>query len=168
MTATVNKTLAPTAFNLGLVQAVIPLNDECINAIPVLFGFNGPFDITGATTSPPFACVRPGPNIWFTYQPAVTKRTIFSTCRQTTFDTVIDVFSGTCTNLTLVACIDDGICGLDAVLDVNLTAGSYFLRVGKYLIPWKLCKVGELLICPVFFFASWIWRQRWYIQHVGC
>lgn len=60
----------------------------------------------------------------------------FQTCSaSTTFDTVLEVFSGVCSSLTSRGCNDDGpaACGLASTLTVNLTQGiTYRIRVGGF------------------------------------
>ncbi|MCA8952888.1 MAG: hypothetical protein KDE27_25485 [Planctomycetes bacterium] len=86
------------------------LNDECACAYPVVDGANGPYDSTGSTRSnPSWPCgfvSTSGGDIWFTYTAVACGDLTIDTIG-TTFDTVLQAFSGTCGSLTSVACNDD-------------------------------------------------------------
>ena len=117
----------------GGTGGVVP-NDECASAIAVVDGINGPQSNVGATTSSTFACsASAGRDVWFRYVATCSGGTTFDTCSATrTFDTVIEVLSGTCGSLTSLGCNDDG-CSLGSSLSVTLVAGTtYFVRVGGY------------------------------------
>lgn len=109
-------------------------NDNCAGATPVTIGVNGPFSTVGATTSPPFwPCAAGGNDIWFSYAARFTGVHTFSTCSAArTYDTAIEVFSGSCGALVSLACNDD-VCGLGAEVQPTLTANNtYYIRVGGY------------------------------------
>lgn len=113
-------------------------NDECVTAIVLTTGLNGPFTNTTATlSSPAFNCGSAmGKDVWFNYTASFTAPHTFSTCSAAlTFDTVLEVFNGTCGSLTRLGCNDDGpgACALGSSLTVNLTNGqTYRVRVGGY------------------------------------
>ena len=107
-------------------------NDLCANAIPLVNGINGPFTNTGALTSTPaFSCIAATKDVWFTYQTAAPGTLTVQTCGQATWDTVVQVLSGSCASLTSVACNDDS-CSLQSNLSVAITPGTYYIRVGGY------------------------------------
>ena len=113
-------------------------NDECVTAIALSTGVNGPFSNASATLSTPaFNCGSSvGKDLWFNYTAGFTAPHTFRTCSAAlTLDTVLEVFSGGCGALTRLGCNDDGpgSCALGSSLTVNLTGGQvYRIRVGGY------------------------------------
>jgi hypothetical protein len=133
-----------TAVTLGALQTAItalstgsstpPANDACANATVLARGNNGPFSSLFATAGSPFACVPSGTNdVWFTYAATATGLHTFATCSATrNFDTVLEVFSGTCAALSSLACNDDS-CTVGSSVTVTLTAGqTYRIHVGGF------------------------------------
>lgn len=109
-------------------------DDNCTGATAINLGTNGPFSNVGYTTSPPnWPCAPSGNDRWFSFTASVSGPHTIQTCSSTrTVDTVIEVFSGSCTALSSIACNDDS-CGLGSSVQVNLTSGStYLIRVGGY------------------------------------
>ncbi|MBM4061765.1 MAG: hypothetical protein FJ265_11825 [Planctomycetes bacterium] len=111
-------------------------NDECLTALPAVDGVNGPYSNSGANnSSPAWACggASPGRDIWFRYVASCTGITMFDTCSATrTFDSVLELFAGSCGNLTSIGCNDDT-CGNGSAVAAPLTAGNtYHVRVGGY------------------------------------
>lgn len=96
-----------------------PVNDECSGAIQISDGTTN-VNNTGATTStgvPGAECIFGGPgqfrrDIWFRYAASCTGNVTVSTCNTTgsVTDTVLQILSGECGNLTEVLCNDDGFC----------------------------------------------------------
>nr|MCU0867900.1 hypothetical protein [Planctomycetota bacterium] len=111
-----------------------PTADECSGAITLANGLNGPFDNTTATTSAPAWPCGPGSkDLWFSYTASAAGSLTVSTCGQAAFDTVVEVFSGSCGALTSLGCNDDSpTCNLQSSLTVPVTAGSYRIRVGGF------------------------------------
>jgi hypothetical protein len=121
---------------------VPPQNDDCGTALPITNGLTE-FSTNGASTSPPpldpicdegfgLSFVN---DIWYSYVANCDGITTFSTCGFVDFDTRLAVYSGSCDNLAIVGCNDDGLgCpGLSSRLEVELTAGqTYFLRIGGF------------------------------------
>ncbi|MBK8096108.1 MAG: hypothetical protein IPK26_03325 [Planctomycetes bacterium] len=108
-------------------------NEECTTAIPVNLGPNGPFSNVGASTSAPgWPCGAGAEDVWFSYAATCSGPHTFDTCTNTTYDSTLEVFDGTCAALVSLGCNDD-FCGLQSTLQVTLTAGStYFIRVGGF------------------------------------
>jgi hypothetical protein len=107
-------------------------NDDCANAITLVNGLNGPYSNTGATTSSPtWPCTTAANDVWFKFVAVGSGTLLVETCNQATWDTAIQVFSGSCASLTSIGCNDDG-CGLRSTLSLGVTAGTYYVRVGGY------------------------------------
>ncbi len=134
---------------------VLPVNDECANAMVVT---NGSFTISNvdATTSlgiPGAACTFGGPqlfkkDVWLKYTATCTGPINMNLCSTTgaATDTVISVLSGSCGDLTEVACDDDS-CGSasdfhSAVEFMGLAGTQYFVRVGS----WNNSPTGSMLL----------------------
>jgi hypothetical protein len=100
----------------------------------LLNGLNGPFNSFGATPSAPaFSCIPAGSDHWFRCIATCSGVLTVDTCTSTrTFDTVLEVFSGTCGALNLLGCNDDS-CGLGSRVSVPVTPlGLYYIRVGAF------------------------------------
>jgi hypothetical protein len=140
-----------TLLSLAGVQAAISTvcsggpglpNNECSGAVAVVNGTNGPFSSSGATSSAPtWPCIAApntgGADVWYRYTAPCTAMVTIDTCTAVrNFDTVLQVFSGTCAGLTSIACNDDLVgCGngLGSSVTVNVTgAVTYYIRVGGY------------------------------------
>lgn len=122
---------------LGTVSSLVaqaPTNDECSGAIALAIGNNGPFDATGATTSvPALSCSASGAeDVWHAFTAVCTGQVSFETCGAA-FDTVIELYDGSCGALNSLACNDDapGACAPASSVRFRLTQGvTYYLRVG--------------------------------------
>jgi hypothetical protein len=109
-----------------------PANDDCATAIPLVNGQNGPFTTVGAlTSSPGWPCALGGRDLWYSYAVTGSGTLTVTTCGLATWDTALQIFSGTCSSLASVGCIDDS-CGLQSSLAVPVTPGTYYIRVGGY------------------------------------
>ncbi|MBK8096205.1 MAG: hypothetical protein IPK26_03815 [Planctomycetes bacterium] len=112
-------------------------NDDCTGALPLANGVNGPFDNNTASTSlPAWPCGGGGNDCWFSYVvPCSNLNVTFATCETVaTYDTTIEVFSGSCGNLTSLACNDDA-CGptfRQSSVTVSPPVGTLFVRVGGF------------------------------------
>ncbi|MFT5733100.1 MAG: hypothetical protein ACJA2W_002926 [Planctomycetota bacterium] len=107
-------------------------NDDCQGAIAIGVGAT-PFDTTGALTSlPEWSCASGGADIWYSYTTTSSSTVRFATCGSS-YDTALEVFSGTCGALTSIACDDDS-CGLQSTVFARPGAPGdvFFLRVGGY------------------------------------
>ena len=109
-------------------------NDECINAIVVPAGLNGPYDNSCATTSvPAWPCGGGGNDLWYCYTHTGAAGSVSAdTCTGSTFDTTLEVFSGPCTALTSLVCNDDS-CGFQSAASFTAApATTYYIRVGGF------------------------------------
>ncbi|MCA8977829.1 MAG: hypothetical protein KDC98_24095, partial [Planctomycetes bacterium] len=109
-----------------------PTNDDCANAIAITNGLNGPYTNVGAlTSSPSWPCAAGGADVWFTYATATGGTLTVDTCGVAAYDTAIQIFSGSCSSLTSLACNDDS-CSLQSSVTVTTSPGTYYIRVGGY------------------------------------
>ena len=108
--------------------------DDCINAVQVFNGANGPFTNVGSTTSAPaWPCAAGGNDVWYFYVAPLTATVEFNLCGSS-YDTALEVFDGTggCGGLVSIGCNDDS-CGLQSRLSLPLNAGTtYYIRVGGF------------------------------------
>ncbi|HKB15314.1 MAG TPA: hypothetical protein VKF62_04580, partial [Planctomycetota bacterium] len=135
-------------FVLDVTCSPPPSNDPCAGAIPVADGSNGPFSNLGATPSGISAgCIPPANDVWFTYVPACSGATYLSTCGPAgaNFPTSIEVFSGTCGSLSLVACgVNPYFQAESNEVRFTATAGTATtIRVGA---AWPSTAMGEFLL----------------------
>jgi hypothetical protein len=110
-----------------------PPNDTCANAIPMTAGTVYTTNTANATSTgdPVLDCQgTAGKGVWYTYTPAVSGTVTISTCGST-FDTVLEVYTGTCGSLTPVICNDDNgpaCLGSQASVSFAATGGTtYFV-----------------------------------------
>lgn len=108
-------------------------NDECVDAIPLVAGLNGPYSSSGAfTSSPSWPCASGGSDVWFSVDVAGSGTLSVTTCGYASWDTAIQLFSGSCGSLSSVQCNDDSCGGLRSTVSASVTAGTYYVRVGGY------------------------------------
>ncbi len=108
------------------------LNDECTYPVLLQNGVTGPLSTVGATSSMVnWGCSAAGNDLWYYYQASDAGTLTVETCGLSAFDTVLQVFSGTCGALTSLACNDDA-CGFQSRVSLNVTPGRYLIRVGGY------------------------------------
>ncbi|MEM1451912.1 MAG: LamG domain-containing protein [Planctomycetota bacterium] len=107
-------------------------NDECFQALPVTVGSTN-FDNSGASTSsPPFTCepFEGEADIWYTFTAPNSANYEFELCGST-YDTVLELFDGVCTQ-TVLACSDDA-CGVQSAVTAPLVSGQdYQVRIGGW------------------------------------
>lgn len=121
-------------FDLTVTCTTAVPNDECNGALPIVDGLNGPFDNMNATDSFPWPCEpTAGSDVWYTYDATCNAVVAFDTCTpNTTFDTTLEVFDGTCTSLNSLGCDDDG-CVPQSIVAIQVTQGTrYYVRVGGW------------------------------------
>jgi hypothetical protein len=107
-------------------------NDECATALPLANGITGPYTNVGALTSAPaWPCATGGNDVWFVYNVGAPGTLTVTTCGQASFDTALQIFSGSCAALASLGCIDDS-CGLQSTLSVPVNPGLHYIRVGGY------------------------------------
>lgn len=125
-------TLLRSAVFLLATAAAHAQNDECAGALVAGFSGNS-FDTTTATASPEaWTCGGGGgPDLWYTYTSFGGPLTV-STCGSS-FDTVVEVFSGSCGSLVLEGCDDDS-CEINGIVRLFSTnqGETYTIRVGGY------------------------------------
>ncbi|MEQ1634005.1 MAG: hypothetical protein ABL997_16620, partial [Planctomycetota bacterium] len=110
-----------------------PVNDECVGAVQVFVGANGPFDTSlSSTSSPAWPCAGGGSDLWYRFTPSGTGSMTVDTCNSANYDSALEVFSGSCGSLVSLVCNDDT-CGLSSSVTVNVLAGqTYYIRLGGY------------------------------------
>lgn len=110
-------------------------SDECIGATPLVAGVAMPFMTNGATASAEiWTCVDQAPDLWFEYTTTGTSgEVIVETCGST-YDTALEIFSGSCGSLFLLDCNDDACSRQSSVrATVPTAAGAvYYIRVGGF------------------------------------
>jgi hypothetical protein len=126
------RTLATILPAFFLTVSALAQNDECATATVVTVG-TLPFDTTTATMSAPaWPCAAGGgPDLWYRYA-ATTNNQVEVTVCGSSYDTAIEVFTGTCASLSSLVCLDDA-CGLQTVITFNGVAGTtYLFRIGGF------------------------------------
>ena len=123
-----------------------PVNDDCANAIALIPGSNYAANqvdgtVLGATNdAEPATCGSNGPGVWYSVVVPLDGNITIEIgpdagTGDTGFDSVIEVFTGTCGTLTSIGCDDDGAAS-DAfsILDLtSLAAGTtIYVRVWEY------------------------------------
>lgn len=109
-------------------------NDDCSTAIGVNSGLNGPFSTVGATTSvPAWPCANGANDIWFSCVAISSGTLSVDLCALASWDTALQVLSGSCGALVSLGCNDDS-CGTQSQLsNIAITAGAtYYIRVGGF------------------------------------
>lgn len=121
-----------------------PDNDDCAMAQLIACNSSVSADNSSATTDindPLFSCAFFGPQqgfgtLWYTFVATDTEAFV-SLCNSSATDTLLAVYSGTCGNLTELACNDDASCGpigLGSELCVTgLTVGNtYYIQAASF------------------------------------
>jgi hypothetical protein len=124
------------ALTLGLCftsPAALAQNDECATALG-LTAAGVAFDTQGATLSAEaWTCgfVSSAPDLWYSYTAVAPFPVTVETCGAN-YDSMLQVFSGTCGALTVEGCNDDS-CGLQSQVTFTPVVGAtYYVRVGGY------------------------------------
>ena len=123
-----------SALALGSSALAQVANNECASAIGVNSGVNGPYSNVGATTSvPAWPCASGANDVWFSCIALQNGTMSVDLCTLATWDTALQVFSGTCAALTSLGCNDDSCTTQSQLTNIAVTAGTtYFIRVGGY------------------------------------
>jgi len=118
-----------------------PRNNDCSDAVPISTGRFG-FNNDDATTDGPAACGLIADDVWFTYRAPCDGTLSIDTCNNANevgFDTVLVAYSGSCGNLTQLACNDDDTgCTVSSPARRSLITFPvdrnvlYYIRVGGY------------------------------------
>jgi hypothetical protein len=117
-----------------------PCNDQCAGAIALTDGVTFTMNTVEATTTndPVMQCGDGTKGVWFSFTPASSGSLVVSTCGSD-FDTVVQVFTGTCGALVYRACGDDnngcsfaGVASFSAVggTTYRILAGGFSDQVG--------------------------------------
>ncbi|HET6202270.1 MAG TPA: hypothetical protein VFI25_05645, partial [Planctomycetota bacterium] len=122
-----------------------PANDECATAIALVDGLNSGFTTVGTTPSglPNPTCAGTtsfNNDVWFTYTATCSGAVTFSMCGPAVvYDSILQIYSGSCGSLTVLACDDDGCPTPPAFADFSIatspavTAGTTLIvRVGGF------------------------------------
>jgi hypothetical protein len=109
-------------------------SNDCCDAIPVSAGTSASYDTRGASTSQPaWPCGAAGNDIWFRYVAPCSGNARFETCGLASFDTVMQVFTGPCSNLSALACNDDACTSNGSRIDLAVEMGrAYLVRIGGF------------------------------------
>jgi uncharacterized delta-60 repeat protein len=114
-----------------------PPNDTCSGAVAMTADTTYFVDTTGATSTgdPTPTCASLGRGVWYTFTPSINGVVTVSTCGSG-FDTVVQVYTGSCGSLTAVSCDDDNgpsCSGIQASVSFNGTAATpYRILAGGY------------------------------------
>lgn len=134
----ITNALAITAGSYLSVALVGDFNDQCTRALALTSGVARTMSTVGANSiGDPVPTCQPsfGSGVWFKYTPAGSGPVLINTCGSS-FDTVLQVFTGSCGAGTAVACNDDNgpaCAGTRASLSFNGVAGTtYFILAGGY------------------------------------
>ncbi|MBL8897000.1 MAG: hypothetical protein JNM84_05210 [Planctomycetes bacterium] len=108
--------------------------NDCCDAIPVFAGTSATHSSVGASTSQPvWTCGSGGNDVWFRYVAPCSGNARFETCGLASFDTTMEIFTGPCSNLSSLACNDDGCASFSSRIDLAVEMGrSYLVRVGGF------------------------------------
>ena len=109
-----------------------PANDDCANATAVNFGSNAIANVFATTSASGSGCGADASDVWYTYTAAAAGDIRFETCGSG-FDTVMEVYSGSCGALVSQGCNDDA-CGTGSRVDVpGVSVGDTFLiQIGGF------------------------------------
>jgi hypothetical protein len=128
---------------LGTAAHARTAGDECASPITAVVGSNGPADTATMTPSanPPanesctYLAWNNSKDVWYAYEAPVAGKLSLSFC-ESTFDTSVVVYQGTCGALTRIGCDDDSCLTSpgfrSAIVDLPVAAGSVYIRVGGY------------------------------------
>jgi len=149
--------------NIPLGQATLcadptaPVNDSCAGASPLVCGaqyFIQNVFATTEPTDPAFPCRGGGSEqgfgtLWYTFVPSETSARISLCQNQNMGDTLMAAYTGTCGNLTQIACNDD-FCGRRSQMLLNgLTPGqTYYIQIASY-DPDSQDRYALLINCPI-------------------
>ena len=112
-----------------------PGPDECAGAAPLFDGVSQAFDTSSATSSAPaWPCAGSGgSDIWYSYTTALSGSDVTVTTCGSSYDTAVEIFSGSCGSLTSLACNDDACARQSTATATGLSSGTTLLiRVGGY------------------------------------
>lgn len=124
--------------NLSVTATSVLHNDLCGGALPLYYGvplMMSTFNATTSSNDVPVCQPNFGKSVWFVFRSPVTGPVPISTCGSS-FDTVLQVYTGSCGALSSVTCSDDNgpLCaGVNASLILNATAyETYYIMAGGW------------------------------------
>lgn len=111
-----------------------PVNDPCTGAIAIVgtvTATNNALATPTADTPGIMPCINGSRDVWYTYTAATSgSKTVTIGGGAPFVDSILTVYTGTCTGLTSVGCNDDSI-GTFSVVTFNATAGTtYIIQLG--------------------------------------
>ena len=141
--------LGVAVFAAAPALAATPTNDDFANATP-LAGASG--SVSGSTVGATNQAAEPGGGslgVWYSWTPSVSGATVFNTCAGASFDTWVDVYTGSAlSSLSLVAGSDGGCSAgsVESLAAFRANAGTkYWIRVGgfsgeqgTYTLAWNV------------------------------
>ena len=126
------KTSTALSVAVALTASLAAQSNSCVGAPSLIVGTNGPFTNAGSTTSAPvWPCGNAANDVWFKFTTTTAGNVTVDTCGAS-IDTVLQVFSGTCSNLVSVGCNDDGCGTASSVTFAGQANTQYLLRVAGY------------------------------------
>jgi len=146
--------IGPTWASVTPPAAQPPANDQCTGAIALTSC--DPYtmstaDATSTSDQVPTCVTSFGKGVWFTYTPAADGPITVSTCGSS-FDTVLQVYTGNCQALTPVACNNDNgpACGaVQASVTFNgIARTTYYLLAGGFRAASGLLQIRVLDTTP--------------------
>ena len=121
---------------IGNVYGVVEVpsstgSDDCATA-PLITAYGTvPFSCVGAMSSSQPGCPMTN-DVWFKYIACTNGSHTVTTCSLASFDTALQVLSGSCGALAVVGCNNDA-CGVQSSLTWNAIAGTtYYIRIGAF------------------------------------
>ncbi len=124
--------------NIRFYYAPVPNNDACFGSIiATTFPFTNVQTLAeNATNNSAFLlCANPmNDGVWYEFIGTGCEMSIDVTNVDTTFDAQLDLYTGTCNNLTCIASADDGAAGInESLYSIATTLGTvYYINVGHY------------------------------------
>ncbi|HEY3293974.1 MAG TPA: hypothetical protein VGL38_00895 [bacterium] len=112
-----------------------PANDLCTGATVM----TGSGDYTGdnsgcvSAITPAFTCTTAGYfDVWYSFTPTNGGSDTVRTCTGTTYDTIVEVLTGSCGSFTSVACNDDYCTTQSQVAWTAVAGTTYYIRMASY------------------------------------
>jgi hypothetical protein len=147
------------------VNVTIPANDTCSGATALAENVYYSQSTVNANDDGYSSCLgrTRAKGVWFTYTPAISGTATVDTC-PSGFDTMVEVFTGTCAALTSIACNDDSVvCGFyksatnftcTAGTTCYIWAGGYNGAVGNLQIRARLNTTAAIILTNVQYSVS--------------
>ena len=125
----------------GTMQAQVPANDLCVNAITLSCGGSVTGNTLNATNDavPSPACAGASTtygvtkSVWYKITPSASGTILLNTCTGTFWDTYLRVFEGNCGAFTICKGFSDDDCGAQSSVEFSVTANTtYYILLGGY------------------------------------